>query len=599
MGAVDRPADGRHVTEESRSRRLSKVAGVAAFAIATVALFAVSRGMWSDALVDSGREWIVPDALSRGDLLYRDVVYWFGPFTPYFHAAFFEVLGSSFRTLVVAGVVGSIGVLAVLHVALRTVTEKAEAALWTALAVPALVFMPNAGGSILGMGYRMWHAAAFAMLAVAVLVRRGESRGSRGSRSLALAGALAGLAGLCRTEWGIAALLSCSIAAGVRDRFGRAAIRRVLILGAAALVVFGGVLGAFVAAAGADAVLSDGPILLVGLPEETRGTVALAGLRGWRSGLVPLLYSSLLWLGVALTVEVVALRREDRERVRRRLPVVLGILGLLALLAVLAQGTGAVLFSAAPAVCAASLVAGVRRRGRPEAAPLAGFGVLGLLVSHRALFHLSDGPYVAPPLLVAFVCAAGLLRLFATRAPEGAPSRRLRTGLLAVVAVLAGLAFAGRFVRYLADDRVPVPGTEGMLSARDEVARDLASLADAIRRETREGDDLVVFPEGEVLNYLTGRPNPIRHKLYLPGYVSKANEAAIVAELERAKPAAVVLWRRRTHEYGPGTFGTDYAREIRRWIEGNFTLRERRPAEAHPRATPSFLYGVAAGREPA
>ncbi|HZI67356.1 MAG TPA: hypothetical protein VFF17_12395, partial [Thermoanaerobaculia bacterium] len=129
--------------------RFAAAAGVGAFAAATVGLFLVSRGKWSDALVDSGREWIVPDALARGDLLYRDVVYWFGPFTPYFHAAFFEVLGSSFRTLVVAGIAGSIGVLAALHFALRAVTGKREALAWTALAVPVLVFMPNAGGSIL------------------------------------------------------------------------------------------------------------------------------------------------------------------------------------------------------------------------------------------------------------------------------------------------------------------------------------------------------------------------------------------------------------------------------------------------------------------
>ena len=63
---------------------------------ATAALFIVSRGKWSDPLIDSGREWIVPDALARGDLLYRDVVYWFGPFTPYFQAAFMRLFGSSY-----------------------------------------------------------------------------------------------------------------------------------------------------------------------------------------------------------------------------------------------------------------------------------------------------------------------------------------------------------------------------------------------------------------------------------------------------------------------------------------------------------------------
>ena len=81
------------------------VLGAALAAAATAALFVVSRGRWSDALIDSGREWIVPDALARGELLYRDVVYWFGPFTPYFQAAFLRAFGSGFTALVAAGAV--------------------------------------------------------------------------------------------------------------------------------------------------------------------------------------------------------------------------------------------------------------------------------------------------------------------------------------------------------------------------------------------------------------------------------------------------------------------------------------------------------------
>ncbi|HYK40841.1 MAG TPA: hypothetical protein VE007_00535, partial [Thermoanaerobaculia bacterium] len=77
---------------------------------------------------------------------------------------------------------------------------------------------------------------------------------------------------------------------------------------------------------------------------------------------------------------------------------------------------------------------------------------------------------------------------------------------------------------------------------------------------------LVVFPEGEILNFLTSRPNPIRHKLYLPGYLTAANEEEILAELRRARPAAVVLWPRPLGEYSRGEFGTDYGRRIRDWI---------------------------------
>ena len=87
----------------ARGARAVRVGFGTAVAVATAVLFTVSKGKWSEAIIDSGREWIVPDALARGELLYRDVVYWFGPFTPYVHAALFRILGSSFATLVVAG----------------------------------------------------------------------------------------------------------------------------------------------------------------------------------------------------------------------------------------------------------------------------------------------------------------------------------------------------------------------------------------------------------------------------------------------------------------------------------------------------------------
>jgi hypothetical protein len=90
-----------------------------------------------------------------------------------------------------------------------------------------------------------------------------------------------------------------------------------------------------------------------------------------------------------------------------------------------------------------------------------------------------------------------------------------------------------------------------MLSSRQELTREIEELARAVRAGTRDGDGLVVFPEGEILNLLAERPNPIRHKLYLPGYLTDANEPAVLAELEAARPAAVVIWNRPVTEYDP------------------------------------------------
>jgi hypothetical protein len=565
-----------------------RAASAVVLAAATVLLFVVSRGKWSDAIIDSGREWMVPDALSRGALLYRDVVYWFGPFTPYFQAGFLRLFGSGFGALVLAGAVAGIGVLAALFSTLVRVAGRRDADLWTALAVPALLFMPNAGGALLGMGYRIWQAATFTLAAVALASSGGGRR--RGASSAFAAGALAGLAGLCRTEWGLAAILATGLAAVLRARArARGAADALLALGGFALV-FGGGLAAFLWLAGPQAVVGDGHLLLTGLPEETRHfLVAFSGVADWRRGMLELLYSGAMWTGVFL----LAARLAAPAGVRTRgLEVALAAVLLVLIATALAGGAGgAVIFSAAPAVGLAALAAGLwRGRGSPAAA-LAASGLLAVLLSYRRPFHIGDSAYVGPPLLFAFVSAAGLLRL-AVAHRRLRVSRRLRTAFRWAIAALLLLAFAGRAWQYASLEGVPIAGTSKMLTARPELAREIEQLGSRIRQGTRVGEGLIVFPEGELLNLLSDRPNPIRHKLYLPGYLTDANEADVLRELESARPAAIVLWRRPVPEYGRALFGEDYGKRIRVWIDGNYDLVPFQTTGAPARTNPRFLWGL-------
>lgn len=562
---------------------LSRVFIVSAILVLlTIGLYSVSKGKWSDALIDSGNVWIVPDALARGDLLYRDIVHWFGPFTPYAHSLIFRLFGSGFPTLVLAGALGAAAVLASLWLALRRVTGRLEAAAWTALAIPVLVFMPNSGGAILGMGYRMWHAAGFCLAAVAFAVGRNESAASR----QLLSGALAGLAGLCRAEWGLAALAGVLIAVSVQEGRSRLWPSALRLIGAF-LLVFGGVLGAFVLATG-SAVLRDAPVLLWNLPPEARAHL-LRGSSAWKNGLPAALYGAGLWLGAFLAIELFALAARDRGLARRRLPWLAGVLLLLLTCALIAGVPRSPVLSAAPLLCAAAVFAGLFAARSPRSAALVAFGALGLLLSHRRFWEISDGPYVAPPLLFALVSAAGLASLAAERR-EGEAGQRLVKGVVAAVVLLTALAFAGRTAGYLADDRVRIRGTGGMLSARPDTAREIEELAETIRRETRPGEGLVVFPEGEVLNQLSARPNPLRHKLYLPGYVTAANEQEILLELKWSSPSVIVIWRRALGEYGFGFFGEEYGRALRRWIDANY---ERRPFRGERlTAHPTFEYRV-------
>lgn len=552
------------------------------------ALFFLSRGRWSDSLIDSGREWIVPDALARGELLYRDVVYWFGPVTPYLHALFFRVFGSGLGTLVFAGALAGVAVLFVLRAALSRVTGRREAALWTALAVPTLLFMPNAGGVLLGMGYRIWHAAAFTLGAVALA---SAPRGKRPRLYAGLAGACAGLAGLCRVEWGLAGLAAVVLASLVRPQRRIDGMRAAAWAAGAAAVVFAAGLAPFFALAGGRTVVSDNHVLLTGLPLETRRfLLAFSGLPDWKSGAVELLYSAAMWLGLFSLVRV--LSRPAGDGRRRALAALVVILALLAAAAAAGGAGGAVLFSAAPLLCVAGAAAGIGRRHGSAAAALASSGLAGLLLSYRRPFHIGDSAYVGPPLLFAFVCAAGLLHLSVLRERGRLPANPLAARLRWIVAALVVFAFLGRAWQYASVEAVPIRGTAGMLSARPEVAREVEGLAASIRRDTPEGSGLVVFPEGELLNLLSQRTNPIRHKLYLPGYLTDENEQEVLRELRESPPAAVVLWRRPVAEYGRSLFGEDYGRAIRAWLEESYRLEPFRAAGAPARANPRFVYGI-------
>jgi hypothetical protein len=551
-----------------RKRRVAAI-GAAALVLASAGLFLVSRGKWSDAIIDSGREWIVPDALARGDLLYRDVVYWFGPFTPYFHAAFFRAFGSSFATLVVAGVVGSVGVLVALYFVLCRVTGKPEAALWTALAIPVLIFMPNAGGPILGMGYRIWHAAGFALAAIAVA---SGPKGRRDTFRTVAAGALCALAGLCRTEWGLVSLVAVVVALTLRSASRPPAVRAAALAITAFLGIFGGTLAIFVLLAGWRTVIVDNHLLLTGLPPETRRfLVAFSGIRDWKTGLAEMAYSAAMWLGIVVLVEMAA--RGKAFAARKRAPLLVALLLVLGVAATLGGAGGAVVFSGAPLVALGGLVAGVLRRHEPRAAALAASGLAGVVLSYRRPFHIGDSAYVGPPLLFALVCAAGLVQTLIEKEKHSDTRERLLVRCDVALLALVVVAFAGRALGYRSDERVSIPGTRGMLSARAEAVEDLESFVRAVRRDSRPGEGLVVFPEGELLNYLTGRPNPIRHKLYIPGYLTTVNEGEILAELDRSPPRIIGVLPRSTGEYGSGTFGVSYGRRINQWIQRNYRIR--------------------------
>jgi HEAT repeat protein len=75
------------------------------------------------------------------------------------------------------------------------------------------------------------------------------------------------------------------------------------------------------------------------------------------------------------------------------------------------------------------------------------------------------------------------------------------------------------------------------------VGQDLGSLARVVEfldARTKPDEPVFGFPAMAAVNFLTGRPNPVRHDYFFPGRPAHSEEARVVAELAAARPAYVV-----------------------------------------------------------
>ena len=116
MGRLSSPRMETPIDREGRAAPPRPIwLDAAALAAVFAGLTAWSWGTWPDVLVDFGRELYVAWRLAEGDVLYRDVASFYGPFSPYVNGALFRLVGAGLQTLVVANLVVLASTTALLH----------------------------------------------------------------------------------------------------------------------------------------------------------------------------------------------------------------------------------------------------------------------------------------------------------------------------------------------------------------------------------------------------------------------------------------------------------------------------------------------------
>src|SRR4051794_26880820 len=98
------PTEALHAWWQSRGEpffdRYGTAIAIVLLGATFIAMLAWTWLRWADPIVNCGREFYIPQQLARGQVLYRDIPHFNGPFSQYFNALVFATFGASVRSLV-------------------------------------------------------------------------------------------------------------------------------------------------------------------------------------------------------------------------------------------------------------------------------------------------------------------------------------------------------------------------------------------------------------------------------------------------------------------------------------------------------------------
>ncbi len=566
--------------------------------IVALVFLAMTFIIWNrgpDPVLDFGREVYIPWRINSGDVLYRDIEYFNGPFSPYVNALVFRIFGTSLQTITTVNLLIVILATVLLYRLLLRASDHVGATAGSCAFLICCALAHRTGianfNFITPYSHELTHGLVMSLAMIACLIRPPKPLWS------ALAGLLLGCIFLTKAEVFLAAGITALIGFCVAHWVIRARSRQLAIN-----------IACFVVAAMVPVILA-----FALLAHASTTTTALHGLAGsWPwvgdSRLMQLPYfrsllgtehlgqnllSTLTWMCVYAAIVLIAWGIATLEPKRALLSSFITAIGFAAIVLGASPWIHWDTFlRPLPFVLLIAFVWFSRNLWRCTSdvsvrqtillrilLVLFGGLMLAKMAFNVSLLHYGFG--LAMPGLVVFVVAmvSWLPRIV------GLPLRFISIGLLvAMLIVHAQITWKNSQTMF-----VPV-GTgsdsffaDGRGAALDQLLDDLQSIP---KEKT-----LTMMPEGLIANYLSRRVNPSRYSQFTPPNLIMYGEDKMLANLKARPPDYIGLVHIRNVEYGAPFFGKDYGRDIARWVKQNYHevhLIGQRPFEESPNGEPRF-----------
>jgi hypothetical protein len=567
-------------------------------------------GHWGDFQIDNGREIYVPAALSKGQLLFRDLWYMYGPLAPYLKALLFWIFGVHLTVLFVFGLTLTIGTALVTF----EIARQFKLGLITSI-LPSLFFLIEAFYPFIrNFVFPYSYAASLACFLGStclyfVLRHAAELR----TRDLSFAAVLAGLVVLTKQEVGFACLVLLGfevLAQYSMQRSGRKLFENIAVCCAGLLPALIGY-GWFVWKLSARAIFFENWISTPGtyfMRTFGKTTMPEQGFRFVPSELLQAVEYGSLAMALWWLIAFLNTRAITNVQSKSRLQMAALALGNLVPAAIIIYPVWTsklvldpllkffpnhlFLISIALEIQTVAneivfpkgiLFIGVfflihaiwklwRSREWNCEIQEAALAIYAILVALRQMMNLRPNVWECAvffnvPLFIIFIILVDRIIRWAGRSLDIRRRDFLAGGLLGVELLFLVVLFFPN-PKYLPAKLTTDIGT---FYTKGDVAILAPQIVSFMKSHTKNGKDILVLPEPPTYYVLAGMQAPTRWYSLMPGYLAPEQEQDFINEAVSNHVRYVLIANRAMPEYGPVHFGVGYAESIYKWITTNYT----------------------------
>jgi Dolichyl-phosphate-mannose-protein mannosyltransferase len=536
---------------------------------------------WGNLVIDTGRELWLPAELLKGKILYKDIVSFYGFLPAYLIASFYKLFGVSINTLAYTGIALTLIVSFTVYRIARFFLDQGFSTLLVINFLFVFAFGHYATSGIFNFILPYTFASTFFMAFTALsLYFFLKLIFSENKKNLLIWSLFLTAAFLCRLESALAVwpgfLLSGFILAVRQPKAERLKLFVYLLLPLFLTVLC---YGLFFMSTHTFSTFKEtfmGSIKAVG---NTPISKEWSGLDNIPSSLSKISTSFLLhiaiFLGIAMSYRIASRSgNEDTASAQTIIPLLVTFLFVMVLkqfyvyelqyrclTLVLFCGTFVYFFQA------------LNRTSTHRSLGLLTLFTISFLVTYR--IFLAPSPYqygfvlLTLPLICYYIFFTDLLKT-ALEERFKIPSGLLHAAIAGFLIFMIVPFWKHSSNMYASHDKVTATSRGDIYYYSNEQSDIFWKSVNYLKKNTPGNSAVVVFPEGVGINFFAGRATPLRHHSFMPHDIKLFGEEKILSEIKSAKIDYIVIISRDTGEFGPASFGVDYAKKIQKWIDDNY-----------------------------